>query len=82
MQHCTENVSAILGLATSCGGFIAPRIVGGSEPKMGQYPWLALLGFSRKRLDKVHWACGGSLIGNQYVLTAAHCVSGIKPYSL
>ena len=66
----------------SCEGLVKPRIVGGSEPKMGLYPWLALLGFSRTTQSKVQWACGGALIGDRYVLTAAHCVTGIEPYRL
>ena len=58
------------------------RIVGGTEALIGEYPWLSLLGFTDGRKEKIHWACGGALIGDQYVLTAAHCVSGIEQYIL
>ncbi|XP_047471146.1 venom serine protease 34-like [Penaeus chinensis] len=44
-----------------------PRIVGGEEATPGEYPWQALLDFGRGVI------CGGSLIKNAWVLTAAHC---------
>ena len=78
-----ENISTIQGLATFCGvAKVGRRIVGGSEPPIGKYPWLALIGFTKRGRSKQQWACGGALIGDQYVLTAAHCVTGIGPYSV
>ena len=78
-----ENISTIQGLATFCGAAkVGRRIVGGSEPPIGKYPWLALIGFTKRGRSKLQWACGGALIGDQYVLTAAHCVTGIGPYSV
>ena len=65
-------------LAASCPLVKPPsRIVGGEEAPIGEYPWLALLGYSNKRGQKPTWKCGGALIGDQYVLTAAHCVTGL-----
>ena len=53
------------------------RIVGGAEAPIGEYPWLALLGYTNDAGFR-GWRCGGSLIGEQYILTAAHCVTGLQ----
>lgn len=47
-------------------------VVGGDEVEENAYPWMAALG-SRSN-DRMVWFCGGSLINNKMVLTAAHCV--------
>ncbi|XP_067626643.1 trypsin-1-like [Eurosta solidaginis] len=48
------------------------RIVGGMETELHEYPWMAML------LRSGDFYCGGSLINDQYVLTAAHCVRGFN----
>uniref|UniRef100_A0A1B0G6M0 Peptidase S1 domain-containing protein n=1 Tax=Glossina morsitans morsitans TaxID=37546 RepID=A0A1B0G6M0_GLOMM len=40
---------------------------------LGQYPWMALLGYKNDNGDD-QFMCGGSLINPRYVLTVAHCV--------
>ena len=54
------------------------KIVGGENAPIGDYPWLALLGYSSNATiskdNPMHWHCGGSLIGDRYVVTAAHCI--------
>jgi len=57
-----------------CGLNFAERIIGGTEVPLGQYPWVAMLGYNQRSSDPVTYECGGSLISLQYVLTAAHCV--------
>ncbi|XP_050721230.1 ovochymase-2-like isoform X1 [Eriocheir sinensis] len=48
----------------------ASRIVGGEETTLHEYPWqVALVSKSGNRPY-----CGGSIISNQWILTAAHCV--------
>src|SRR5690606_26436048 len=46
-------------------------IVGGSPAAEGAWPWQVRLLDS---MDPKSGFCGGSLISNQWVLTAAHCV--------
>lgn len=46
------------------------RVVGGVNAQLGSYPWLAALGY---RLNVIRYLCGGTLITQKHVLTAAHC---------
>ncbi|XP_072395725.1 phenoloxidase-activating factor 1-like [Diabrotica undecimpunctata] len=48
---------------------------GGLEADLNEHPWMALIGYTT-RFGRTKWSCGGSIISNRYVLTAAHCVTG------
>ncbi|CAH0678183.1 unnamed protein product [Spodoptera exigua] len=50
------------------------RVVGGVDAALGDFPWMALLGYKSKRTGTTNWLCGGSLISSRHVLTAAHCI--------
>ncbi|XP_063629952.1 transmembrane protease serine 9-like [Cydia splendana] len=49
----------------------ASRIVGGVETMVNEFPWMARLTYFQK------FYCGGILINDRYVLTAAHCTKGL-----
>jgi secreted trypsin-like serine protease len=53
-----------------------PKIVGGQNATKGLFPWqVALISSDAAKDDPFPgFFCGGSLIGWQWVLTAAHCV--------
>ncbi|XP_049301265.1 trypsin-1-like [Anopheles funestus] len=44
------------------------RVIGGNTSDIDRFPWMAAL-YYRER-----FTCGGSLINDRYILTAAHCV--------
>lgn len=48
------------------------RIVGGRPTGVNKYPWIARLMYDS------HYHCGASLLTQDYVLTAAHCVRRLK----
>ncbi|XP_046964272.1 trypsin, alkaline C-like [Vanessa cardui] len=52
------------------------RIIGGSVTTIGQYPSGVALLYSWTGLGNHVQACGGTIINNRSVLTAAHCVVG------
>lgn len=48
------------------------KIVGGRNATEGEFPHMAALGYGTK---DIQWLCGGSLISENFVLTAAHCIN-------
>ncbi|KAK4306174.1 hypothetical protein Pmani_021985 [Petrolisthes manimaculis] len=58
-----------------CGLRFSQKIVGGQPTQVDQFPWM--VGIASKA-DHFTF-CGGSIISDRFILTAAHCVSGKEP---
>nr|WP_255672200.1 serine protease [Glycomyces amatae] len=58
----------------SPGGDFETKIIGGQPAEEGQYPWLVGVGSSGEGTPWERQFCGGSVITETVVLTAAHCV--------
>merc|ERR1719348_1509704 len=59
-------------------------IGGGNDTKLGEVPFMALLGYPNTReckdrrgnsheVEETKWLCGGTVINQWYILTAGHC---------
>ena len=51
------------------------KIVGGRETGVGEYPWQVGFNYIHSREPNY---CGGSLINNLWILSAAHCFDGVQ----
>ncbi|XP_027455018.1 coagulation factor XI isoform X4 [Zalophus californianus] len=62
-------------LLSECTTKIKPRIVGGTASVPGEWPWQITLHITSPTQRHL---CGGSIIGNQWILTAAHCFDEVE----
>uniref|UniRef100_A0A8D8YYK7 Serine protease snake n=1 Tax=Cacopsylla melanoneura TaxID=428564 RepID=A0A8D8YYK7_9HEMI len=53
-----------------------PLIVGGQRALYGEFPHQTELGYweAGAPMEDVKWVCGGTLISERFVVTAAHCI--------
>lgn len=59
----------------NCGVvYIDNKITGGETAELGEFPWMALLGYQQTQIKYIEYLCGGTLITENFVLTAAHCL--------
>lgn len=77
--HCSETVNEANSIRTkrttddtSGRDFLITRMLGGKDTVHGDWPWLVAVYFVEP--TGINFQCGGSLVNNRTVLTAAHCV--------
>jgi secreted trypsin-like serine protease len=56
---------------------IRPQVIGGQTADEGQYPWLVGVGSAGAGTPWERQFCGGSVITETVVITAAHCVEDV-----
>ncbi len=76
LAFATVGAIAVLGAAVgqavaapSSADDVQPQVIGGTPAAQGEFPWIVRLSMG----------CGGSMITQQLVLTAAHCVPATGP---
>ncbi|NXC01316.1 ENTK Enteropeptidase, partial [Orthonyx spaldingii] len=80
-EHCLDNLVVHLQCNIQpCGKHLVTqnnetRIVGGSDARREAWPWIVSLQFNFQPV------CGASLVSDEWLVTAAHCVYGrqLKP---
>merc|ERR1712002_242041 len=80
IQVIMKTICVLLALVAAASAFetcgkkgSGSRIINGVDAGHGEFPWQISLRFGR-----YGHICGGTLIGNQYVLCAAHCFGQTK----
>jgi len=96
-RYCEENTCPGISRATTpqmtvnsknargkcyCGvpNYHKQRIVGGNHLAVGVYPWQVAILYNGKMLFRQ--GCGGTLVSDRHVITAAHCTYGKRKSDL
>ncbi|KXJ82932.1 hypothetical protein RP20_CCG010586 [Aedes albopictus] len=62
----------------TCDSISASLIVGGTPAKPKEFPHMAALGWRRPSDNTTFFRCGGTLISERFIMTAAHCLVHIE----
>jgi len=73
-----RSLALLLMLSSTLTASAQQKVVGGVDVDIKDYPWQIALTSSPTGSG----FCGGSIIGDSWVLTAAHCVNGDSPSGL
>nr|XP_049704366.1 serine protease snake [Helicoverpa armigera] len=70
---CERSVSILASYSRSnnCHHKTDKLVVAGEDAERYEFPHMALLGYGP--LEAIQYLCGGSIISEDYILTAAHC---------
>ncbi|KAI9580744.1 serine protease 7 [Glossina fuscipes] len=72
----SNGLGNVLPVPPNCGHVtLGDKIYMGNDTGLDQYAWMVLLSYRDKNGNE-EFNCGGSLINQRYVVTAAHCVIG------